>query len=526
MDENFNLPPALVEGFQKLVSGDFSYRLPRSLKRDEQDTVAFFFNMVAEELERIVSTAQTNEQRLNEAVEAISAALLQVASGNLEVEVQRDYQGDQLDVLAYLVNTTISELDLLVAENQRRNAEIQARLESAVEERTHQLLQSEQNFRLLFETAPVPVLLVDTEAKVVRMCNDAASALLGITCEQLTDQPLPELFQRTEDRDLFFASMEARESIQDFSLPIQAATGTTVWVLMNTRPVIFSGQPAIMISFVDLTKEKEATRQLEAAYQRELEIARQIQASLLPHDLPDIPGLDVAVFFQPAQQVGGDLYSYFVFDSKHVSIALGDASGKGLQAALMMSLSVGIVTSHVRRELEPASLLVTMNPKMWWHTQRNKVNVAFCYLTLSHTDEGWTMNVANAGGIAPLLVRQDDSRSEWLDVGGLPLGMITNPEYQEHQQLLGQGDIVILSSDGIVEAMNPAREMYGFERLLARAQSASAKSARELQEWILADVWDFVGHAEQHDDMTLVIIIAGQTEPKKVKVTPLSSEST
>src|SRR5690349_24396235 len=105
--DDLNLPPALVEGFQRLVSGDFSYRLPRSLKRDQQDTVAFFFNTIAEELDRIIHTSQANEQRLNDAVESISAALVQVASGNLQVEVERDYKGDQLDVLAYLVNTTI-----------------------------------------------------------------------------------------------------------------------------------------------------------------------------------------------------------------------------------------------------------------------------------------------------------------------------------------------------------------------------------------------------------------------------------
>ena len=297
MKESVNLPPDLVEGFQKLVSGDFSYRLPRSFQRDERDAVAFFFNTIADELNRIVTEVQANEQRLNEAIEAISAALVEVAAGNFQVEVERDYKGDQIDVLTYLVNTTISEIAHLVAEDQRRNAEIQARLETAVEERTRQLYQSEQNFRLLFEAAPVPVMLVDLADRTVLMCNQAASALLDVSCDHLSGYPLPDFFQDPEDKQRFWANFEIGKTIQDFALPIYTSPGATVWVLMNTRPVNFDGKPAIMISLADLTQEKKATLELEAAYRRELEIARQIQASLLPSDLPNIPGLDVAAFF-------------------------------------------------------------------------------------------------------------------------------------------------------------------------------------------------------------------------------------
>ncbi|MGB8648521.1 MAG: response regulator [Anaerolineae bacterium] len=136
------LPSQLVEGFQQLVAGDFSYRLPRTFARDEGDAVAFFFNTVADELSQIIQESQAKQQRLNQAVEAISSALMQVASGNLKVQVERDYQGDPLDVLAYLVNTTIGELGVFVAESERRNTEIQARLEAQVQERTAQLRQA------------------------------------------------------------------------------------------------------------------------------------------------------------------------------------------------------------------------------------------------------------------------------------------------------------------------------------------------------------------------------------------------
>jgi len=133
------LPQQLIEGFQRLVAGDYAYRLPRSFVSDEADTIALSFNAVAAELEKIIRNMQASEQRLNHAVETISTALLEVSAGNLEVHVERDYQGDQVDVLAFLVDTTIGELRIVIKENQQRNAEIQARLETLVEERTRQL---------------------------------------------------------------------------------------------------------------------------------------------------------------------------------------------------------------------------------------------------------------------------------------------------------------------------------------------------------------------------------------------------
>lgn len=100
----------LIEGIQRLVAGDFSDRLPVHSTEDEENTLALSLNAVADELERTVGEMRANEQRLNQAVDAISAALMQVAEGNLDVPIERDYKGDQTDVLAFLVDTTIGEL--------------------------------------------------------------------------------------------------------------------------------------------------------------------------------------------------------------------------------------------------------------------------------------------------------------------------------------------------------------------------------------------------------------------------------
>src|SRR5512133_1380857 len=134
-----NLSQELMEGFKQLAAGDFSYRLPCNFANNEENTLALSLNTLADGLGRTISQAQANEQRLNRAIDSISAALMEVGAGNLDAHVERDYKGDQIDVLAFLVDTTIGELRVLVAENQQRSAETQSRLETLVEERTREL---------------------------------------------------------------------------------------------------------------------------------------------------------------------------------------------------------------------------------------------------------------------------------------------------------------------------------------------------------------------------------------------------
>src|SRR5512140_1662326 len=129
----------LVTGFQRLAGGEFSYRLPRTLESHDEDSVAVSFNAVADQLERTIEDMRAREQRLNHAIDSISTALMEVSAGRLDAHVDRDYRGDEIDVLAFLVDTLIGELRILVTENQQRNAEVQKRLEELVEQRTREL---------------------------------------------------------------------------------------------------------------------------------------------------------------------------------------------------------------------------------------------------------------------------------------------------------------------------------------------------------------------------------------------------
>jgi diguanylate cyclase (GGDEF)-like protein len=163
------LPPTLVDGLLRLCQGDFSFRLPRTHRRDQEDTIAFFVNSIAEELERILRETRAQEEKLARLVDRLSEALQSVAAGNFSSQVERDFSGDSSDVLAFLVNNTIAELGTRVAEAARQAAEEKQRLEQLVADRTAELerlattdaLTGALNRRRLFEIAAAELARAD-----------------------------------------------------------------------------------------------------------------------------------------------------------------------------------------------------------------------------------------------------------------------------------------------------------------------------------------------------------------------------
>jgi DNA-binding LacI/PurR family transcriptional regulator len=234
---------------------------------------------------------------------------------------------------------------------------------------------------------------------------------------------------------------------------------------------------------------------------RELEIARSVQHNLLPRAVPSYPGYSIAGASHTARQVGGDLYSYHLRPDGGLALALGDVTGKGMPAALMMSACVTTLAGIVQAGLAPGATLTQMHHLLQPYVGHAQ-NMAICLAYL----DGNRVRCANAGSIAPLLRDQQGVRA--LEVGGLPLGTPLSAEqpYAEATFALQPGDVVVLCSDGIVEAVDEQRQLYGFERLAASIAAAPAEDAQSLLSHILADVAAFIGEAELHDDMTVVAV--------------------
>ena len=235
-----------------------------------------------------------------------------------------------------------------------------------------------------------------------------------------------------------------------------------------------------------------------------LALARDIQLGLLPDRAPWAID-EVAVFARsiPAYEVGGDFYSYIALSDGRAAVAIGDISGKGVGAALLMSLTSSAVESHGRELEHPAEVLRALNQLLAARLKANHMNAALMFVVFEPREQ--LLRIANAGMIAPVLITA--SGSHFVDVFGLPIGALPDIVYRDITVPIAPGDMLLLLSDGVVEAHNPQGEMYGFERLEALlADFAPITDVQQLVEGVLQAVQAFIGEAAQHDDITLVAV--------------------
>jgi GAF domain-containing protein len=276
----------------------------------------------------------------------------------------------------------------------------------------------------------------------------------------------------------------------------------------------FANQVAIALENARLYEIE--VRELE----RELELAQEIQEKLLPQTIPQVPGLDIAGRIVPARHVGGDFFHFFSTEPAQLGVAIGDVSGKGIPAALYMAAAITAIDTQTDPEVTPGELLNKLNTKLYNRLQENRMNIALQIVTFvplptennlksnQPKASGSLMTAANAGMIAPIGATQHGCRI--LPVGGLPVGALPPPEYSYTDDifLLDPFTTIIFTSDGIVEAQNESGELFGFERLEATIlEIISAHKAQVITDYIIKTVQKFTGGAEQHDDMTVVVVV-------------------
>jgi serine phosphatase RsbU (regulator of sigma subunit) len=244
--------------------------------------------------------------------------------------------------------------------------------------------------------------------------------------------------------------------------------------------------------------------------QRELEIAHNVQQALFPARLPQLAGLEVAAYCLPYRETSGDFYDILALARERLGIVVGDVSGKSIPAAMMMVAAHSTIRSEAFDHESPAFVLSESNRMLSRDVPRGMF-VAASYATLDARSR--QMVWANAGQIYPFLLHRvrpaGEQYPKYLETTGaaLPLGMSSSVEYSDHCLQLQPGDTVLFYTDGVVEAMNSTRELYGFERLEALAcEMSSSLSPQALIDAVVADVNAFVGPAEQHDDITLVAV--------------------
>ncbi|HEX2194326.1 MAG TPA: SpoIIE family protein phosphatase [Candidatus Limnocylindria bacterium] len=235
-----------------------------------------------------------------------------------------------------------------------------------------------------------------------------------------------------------------------------------------------------------------------------LTLARDIQLGLLPAAPPrEMSPLVLRGYSDPAYEVGGDFYTYLALDEHRMAVALGDISGKGVGAALMMALVMSTVEAQGRAIARPEQLLTALNQQLSGRLMANRMNAALLYATIDM--EQATLSVANAGMNPPYLLR--DGRVQRVDARGFPLGPMPDIEYGAATIDILPGDLLLLVSDGVVEAHRPGGELFGFKRVEQfLGEHNPDLPPDDLISGLLDRVNQFVEGAEQHDDITVVVI--------------------
>lgn len=328
----------------------------------------------------------------------------------------------------------------------------------------------------------------------VELMNNAAKRLLGVS--QLKNIKSLESFNKPFVETLFRLRPGERAlvKVDRGGIPLQLA--------INAAGFRMRDKKFTLVSIQDIHSELEGERM-----SKELEIAHQVQMRLLPKESPKFPGFDIAGICIPAKEVGGDYYDYINFGDKKLGIAIGDVSGKGVPAAIYMTLTKGVLQSQAEGDMAPKDVLTKVNQLMYQSIERGSF-VSMFYAVLDTVESKFVCS--RAGHNPAIHFRSSNGDYTFVQPAGIALGLekgkIFGDVIQDEEIKLVKGDLIVFYTDGFTEAMNTQRYDYGEKRLLNIVRENRNQNVRELIEAVCQDIKEFAQGHPQHDDMTMVAV--------------------
>jgi PAS domain S-box-containing protein len=392
----------------------------------------------------------------------------------------------------------------------------------------------------LFERIRDAVIVADAESQRIMLWNPGATGMFGYSSSEALElkvEPLKAQHRAGIARYAKTGHGSYIGSHEVLELPAVRKDGEHISIELSLGPISpvheadGSGGRFVLAIIRDITERKrieeevrqlnrdlekrvaERTEQLKRAMvkqqqeaqerqriEQELHVARLIQQTLLPKSVPRLPGYDVAAYYQPATEVGGDFYDFLELEDGHLGLLVGDATGHGMPAALLMATTRGMLRAGAQTSDSPSEVLERVNNSLCPDIPPNMF--VTCLTAFLDSTSG-QLQYANAGHDLPYL-RHADGVSE-LRATGMPLGIMPNMRYEQKEITLKPGESVLLYSDGLVEAHDSQHEMFGIprmERLIGRHPGGAT-----LMDFLLAEMERFTGEDwEQEDDITLLTL--------------------
>jgi len=264
--------------------------------------------------------------------------------------------------------------------------------------------------------------------------------------------------------------------------------------------MMLASQVAIIIEKVMLHEQLIEKKRLQG----QLEVARQVQLELLPPSDPQLPGYDISAYNFPTEEVSGDYYDWVAIYDDQLAIVIADVSGKGVPAALLMAFLRASLRAATHVGYATHISMAKVNYLLWESIERNQFVTAF-YGILDAANR--TLSYSNAGHNPPLLINQR-GEPRFIERGGLPLGMFRETRYYEYFLSLEPGEMLVLYTDGATEALNPAGEEFGRDRLAEVVKAACTLTAREVIASLEREVLEWTDGLGATDDVTFFVIKA------------------
>ena len=264
--------------------------------------------------------------------------------------------------------------------------------------------------------------------------------------------------------------------------------------------MLLASQVAIIIEKVMLHEQMIETKRLQG----QLEVARQVQLELLPPRDPELPGYDISAYNYPSEEVSGDYYDWVRIYDDEIGIVIADVSGKGVPAAILMAFLRASLRAATHIGYATNISMAKVNYLLWESIERNQFVTAF-HGILDASNK--TLSYSNAGHNPPLLLKAN-GETQIIEHGEIPLGMFRGTRYHEYHLLIEPGDVLVLYTDGVTEALNPEGEEFGRDRLLQAVKENYEQPARELIASLEMAVLGWTANAGASDDVTFFIIKA------------------
>lgn len=282
------------------------------------------------------------------------------------------------------------------------------------------------------------------------------------------------------------------------------SSGGSLPVEITVRLVTFNKELYGVAVARDITERKQGEKALleNSRMLRDMELARQIQLSLLPAAPPELPGVVLAGCCLQAAHVGGDYYDYYRREDGTMDMVVADVSGHNIGAALMMVAARSAIRAAIRTSSATGEILASLNDSLYEDLNRSGLFITLYYLAYNPFTRD--LRYSNAGHVPPLLVREGEAACRELDAEGLIMGVRNGEVFEERQIRMQPGDLLFIYTDGVTESGNSSGEMFGRERLCSILAARHTEPPQSIVEAVLREIEAFAGTADREDDITMI----------------------